>query len=80
MSVADVAVHARDPFCPRVFTATICRDSDSTNFSNKRGIFLNFRTAHSGHALREGARGVRDNLGHANVVVTQYCQQAKGEA
>src|SRR5579862_5521672 len=28
-------VHTRDPFCPRVFAATICRDSSPADSSNK---------------------------------------------
>jgi integrase len=34
--------------------------------------FPSFRTMHSSHMLREGARPevVRDNMGHANIAVT----------
>jgi hypothetical protein len=45
------------------------------------GSFRSFRAAHSSDTLREGAGPeiVRGDLGHANVVVTQHCQQAKGD-
>ena len=48
------------------------RDSDSADSSNK-GYFRSFRTMHSSHMLREGATPeiVRDNMGHANIDVTQ---------
>jgi site-specific recombinase XerD len=48
------------------------RDSDSADSSNK-GYFRSFRTMHSSPILREGARleVVRDNMGHANIDVTQ---------
>ena len=71
-------VHARDPFCPRMFTATICRDSDSTNSSDKGAFFGT--SAPTIPAMRcakaQGGR-LRDNLGHANVVVTQHCQRRR---
>jgi integrase len=49
-----------------------CRDSDSAD-SNDKGYFRSFHTMHSSHMLREGARPeiVRDNMGHANIDVTQ---------
>ena len=49
-----------------------CRDSDSADSSNK-GYFRSFRTLHSSPVPREGARPeiVRDNMGHANIDVTQ---------
>jgi site-specific recombinase XerD len=48
------------------------RDSESADSSDK-GYFRSFRTMHSSHMLREGARPevVRDNMGHANIDVTQ---------
>ena len=48
------------------------RDADSADSSNK-GYFRSFRTLHSSPMLREGARPeiVRDNMGHANIDVTQ---------
>ncbi len=51
---------------------SICRDSYSANSADK-GYFRSFRTMHSGHVLRESARPeiVRDNMGHANIDVTQ---------
>jgi hypothetical protein len=47
---------------------SFCGDPDSDDSSNK-GYFRSFRTMHSSHMLREGARLeiVRDNLGHANI-------------
>jgi hypothetical protein len=48
-------VHARDPFCPQIFSATICRDSDSANPSDK-GHFRTFRTAQLYVALAQGRR------------------------
>jgi len=51
---------------------SLCGDSDSSNSADK-AHFRSFRTMHSGHMLREGARPeiVRDNMGHANIDVTQ---------
>jgi len=51
---------------------SFCRDSDPADSSDK-GYFRSFRTMHSSHRLREGARQeiVRDNMGHANIDVTQ---------
>jgi integrase len=48
------------------------RDSESADSSDK-GYLRSFRTMHSSHTLREGARPeiVRDNMGHANIDVTQ---------
>ena len=56
-------VHARDPFCPRMFAATICRDSDSAKSSDK-GLFSEL--PHHPAICCEGARPevVRDNMGH----------------
>jgi hypothetical protein len=52
---------------------SICRDSDSSESSDK-GYFRSFRTTHSSHMLREAARPeiVPDNRGHANIDVTQF--------
>jgi len=49
-----------------------CRDSGAADSSNK-GNVRSFRSMHSSHMLREGARPetVRDILGHANIDVTQ---------
>ena len=57
-------VHTRIPFCPRMLAATICRDSDSADSSDK-GAFFGAR-APSSYMLRVGARPeiVRDNMGH----------------
>jgi integrase len=51
---------------------SFCRDSDSADSSDK-GYFRSFRTMHSSPMLREGERPemVRDNMGHANIDVTQ---------
>jgi integrase len=51
---------------------SFCRDSDSADSGNRR-YFRNFRILHSSQRLREGARPevVRDNMGHANIDVTQ---------
>jgi integrase len=51
---------------------SFCRDSDPAD-SSDNGYFRSFRTMHSSHMLREGARPeiVRDNMGHANIDVTQ---------
>jgi len=51
---------------------SICGDSDSSTSADK-GYFRRFRTMHSSHMLREGGRPgiVRDNMGHANIDVTQ---------
>jgi len=51
---------------------SLCGDSDSSDSVNK-AYFRSFRTMHSGHMPREGARPeiVRDNMGHANIDVTQ---------
>jgi integrase len=51
---------------------SFCRDSDLAD-SADNGCFRSFRTMHSSHMLREGARPVivRDGLGHANIDVTQ---------
>ena len=51
---------------------SFCRDSDPTDSSDK-GYFRSFRTMHSSHMPHEGARPemVRDNMGHANIDVTQ---------
>ena len=51
---------------------SFCRDSAPADSSDKR-YFRSFRTMHSSPMLREGARPevVRDNLGHANIDVTQ---------
>ena len=45
-------------------------------------VFSDFRTMHSGHMLREGARPevVRDNMGHANIDVTQTVYGKVGRA
>jgi len=48
-------VHARDPICPRMLATTLRRDSTWPTPAI-RGIFRSFRTAHSSHTLREGAR------------------------
>jgi hypothetical protein len=48
-------VHARDPFCLRVFAATICRDSSPANSSNKG----HFRRFPYHPALCSGAQGRR---------------------
>jgi len=58
---------------------SFCRDSDSADSSNK-GYFRSFRTMHSSHMLREGARPeiVRDNMGHANIDVTQIVYGKSG--
>src|SRR5437773_10439696 len=65
-------VHTRNPICPRMLANSFYRDSDSADSSYK-GYFRSFRTMHSSHMLREGARPevVRDNMGHANIDVTQ---------
>src|SRR5215475_5083347 len=58
------------PICPRMFATTFRGDSDPADSTN-RGVFSGFCTVHS-HVLREGARPkVRDNMGHANIDVTQ---------
>ena len=51
---------------------SFCRDSDPADSSDK-GYFRSFRTMHSSHMPHEGARPemVRDNMGHANIDVTQ---------
>jgi integrase len=48
------------------------RDSAPADSSDK-SYFRSFRTMHSSPMLREGARPevVRDNMGHANIDVTQ---------
>src|SRR5712692_6910048 len=65
-------VRTRNPICPGMLANSFCRDSDSADSTNK-GYFRSFRTMHSSHMLREGARPelVRDNMGHANIDVTQ---------
>src|SRR6266581_7403935 len=65
-------VRTRNPICPRMLANSFCRDSDSADSSDK-GYFRSFRTKHSSHMLREGARPevVRYILGHANIDVTQ---------
>jgi integrase len=49
-----------------------CTDPD-TAISSDRRYFRNFRILHSSQRLHEGARPevVRDNMGHANIDVTQ---------
>ena len=44
--------------------------------------FPSFRTMHSSHMLREGARPevVRDNMGHANIAVPQMFSQVLRQA
>jgi hypothetical protein len=51
---------------------SLCTDSDPAN-SCDNGHFRSIRTAHSGHALLEGARPevVRGYMGQANIDVTQ---------
>ena len=53
----------------RATTCGVSAPADSTD----KGYFRSFRTIHSSHMLREGARPevVRDILGHANIDVTQ---------
>src|SRR6516165_5462191 len=55
-----------------MLTNSFCRDSDSADSSDK-GYFRNFCTIHSSHMWRRWARPevVRDNMGHANIDVTQ---------
>jgi hypothetical protein len=45
-------LHARAPF---MLTNSFCRDSESTDSSDK-GYFWSFRTTRSSHTLREDAR------------------------
>ena len=58
---------------------SFCRDSDPADSSDK-GYFRSFRTMHSSPMLREGARPeiVRDNMGHANIDVTQIVYGKSG--
>src|SRR5260370_21283031 len=79
-------VHTRNPLCPRMLANSFCRDSGSADSSDK-GYFRSFRTLHSSHRLREGARPevVRDILGQANIDVSHvvYCKswwEARGDA
>jgi len=55
-----------------MFAISLFRDSDSADSSDK-GYFRSFRTMHSSHMLREGARPeiVPDKMGHAKYRVTQ---------
>jgi integrase len=51
---------------------SFCRDSAPADSSDK-SYFRRFRTMHASPMLREDARPeiVRDNMGHANIDVTQ---------
>ena len=71
-------VHARDPFCPQVFSATICRDSDSANSSHK-GLFRSLRTIQLYAAKAQGRRFCGTTWVTSNIDVTQNCQQPNGE-
>jgi len=65
-----------------MLASSLCRDSAPADSSDK-GYFRSFRTAHSSHRLREGARPelVRDNMGHANIDVTQmFTARAGGKS
>jgi hypothetical protein len=61
-------VRTRDRSCPRMLANSFCRDSHAADRRNK-GYFRSFRTMHSSHMLREGARPevVRDNMGHVDI-------------
>lgn len=66
--------NARDPF---LLTNNCCGDSGSANPFDKGAFGASAACIPAKGCASAGPEVVEDNLGHANVVVTQNCQQPK---